>query len=221
MNEQAANIKMVSKLLFRLLALLDGVVCVAGFTALLIPRIGMNSVYIANVLNGLVVTLMFFGYAWLKNRHIPRNMEELMVIPENFGVPAGERMDLSVKSMEDVVTVSRRIQQFCQERGVSRRGACPAGLAMEEAAGNVVEHGFTKDRKTHTADLRVAHKDGDVILRVKDDCAPFDPRERQRMVEPEDPTKNVGLRILFRTAKDVQYQNILGLNVLTIRISGE
>ena len=69
--------------------------------------------------------------------------------------------------------------------------------------------------------MRVAHKDGDVILRVKDDCAPFDPRERQRMVEPEDPTKNVGLRILFRTAKDVQYQNILGLNVLTIRISGE
>jgi len=33
-------------------SLLDGVVCVAGFTALLIPFIGMNSVYIANVLNG-------------------------------------------------------------------------------------------------------------------------------------------------------------------------
>lgn len=207
--------------LVHLLALLDGLVCVAGFTALLIPRVGMNSVYIANVLNGLVVTLMFFGYAWLKNRHIPRNMEELMVIPENFGVPAGERMDLSVKSVEDVVTVSRQVQQFCLERGVSRRGAYLSGLAMEEMAGNVVEHGFTKDRKAHTVDLRVAHKDGDVILRVKDDCVPFDPRERQRLTEPEDPTRNIGLRILFQTARDVQYQNILGLNVLTIRISGE
>ena len=207
--------------LVHLLALLDGVVLVAGFTALLIPRVGMNSVYLANVLNGLVVTLLFLGYAWLKNRRIPRNMEELMVIPESFGVPAEERMDLSVKSLEDVVTVSRQIQQFCEERGVSQRGAYLAGLAMEEMAGNVVEHGFPKDRKAHTADLRVVHKDGDVILRVKDDCVPFDPRERQRMAQPEDPTKNIGLRILFRTAEELQYQNILGLNVLSIRISGK
>ena len=207
--------------LVHLLALLDGVVNVAGFTALLIPRFGMNSVYYANVLNGLVTTLVIFGYAWLKNRHIPRNMEELMAIPGDFGVPAEERMDLSVKDMEGVVTVSRQVQQFCQERGVSRRSALLAGLAMEEMAGNVVEHGFAKDRKAHTVDLRVVHKDGDVILRVKDDCVPFDPRERHRMAQPEDPTKNIGLRILFSTVEDVQYQNILGLNVLTIRISGE
>ena len=34
----------------------------------------------------------------------------------------------------------------------------------------------------------------------------------------EDPLRNVGIRLVFRMAGDVQYQNILGLNVLTIRI---
>ena len=207
--------------LVHLLSLMDGLVCVAGFTALLIPWIGMNSAYIANVLNGLVVTLMFFGYSCIKNHRVPRNMEELMVIPESFGVPAEERMDLSIKSIEDVVTVSRRVQQFCLERGVSQRGAYLSGLAMEEMAGNVVEHGFTKDSRSHTVDLRVTHKGKDVILRVKDDCIPFDPGERLRMAQPEDAVKNIGLKILFQTAKDVQYQNILGLNVLTVWISGE
>ena len=204
-----------------LLALLDGVVCVAGFSALLIPTIGMNGVYIANVLNGVVTTLVIFGFAWLKNRRLPRSAEELMVIPEDFGVPAEARMDLSVRSMEDVVAVSRKVQRFCLDRGIGARSAYLAGLSMEEMAGNVVDHGFTKDRKTHSVDLRVVHKDEDVILRIKDDCVPFDPRERQAMAVPDDPAKNIGLRLVFRTAKDVQYQNILGLNVLTLRIGGQ
>ncbi len=45
-------------------------------------------------------------------------------------------------------------------------------------AGNVVEHGFTKDKKRHAIDLRVTVKDSDVILRIKDDCVPFDPGTR-------------------------------------------
>ena len=50
--------------LVHVLALLDGVVCVAGFTALLIHSVGMNSVYVANILNGTVTTLVIIGYAW-------------------------------------------------------------------------------------------------------------------------------------------------------------
>ena len=91
---------------------------------------------------------------------------------------------------------------------------------MEEMAGNVVSHGFTKDDKEHSVDVRVVHKDGDLILRIKDDCVPFDPGERQSIVESDDVLKNIGIRMVFKLAKDIQYQNILGLNVLTIRICG-
>ena len=61
-------------------------------------------------------------------------------------------------------------------------------------------------------------KECDVILRIKDDCVPFDPGTRLELAEGEDPLRNVGIRLVFRMAGDVQYQNILGLNVLTIRI---
>ncbi|MBR3473984.1 MAG: ATP-binding protein [Oscillospiraceae bacterium] len=201
-----------------LLSALDGVICVAGFTALLIRRLGVNSVYIANVLNGVVVVLVIVGYAWLKTKRFPRNMEELMVIPDGFGVPERERLDLSIRSMEDVVSVSRRVQSFCLERGVDARRAYLAGLAMEEMAGNIVDHGFTKDKKSHSIDVRVARKEQDVILRIKDDCVPFDPGERQQLAEGDDLTKNIGIRMVFKIARQVEYQNLLGLNVLTIRI---
>ncbi|MBR5338811.1 MAG: ATP-binding protein [Lachnospiraceae bacterium] len=204
--------------LIHMTSLLDGAVFVSLFTALLIPRLDMNSVYVANVLNGLCVLLVFLGYAWWKNRHFPRGMEELMVIPKDFGVPEEERIDITVRSVDEVVTVSERVQDFCLSRGIDAKNACFAALFLEEMAGNVVEHGFTKDTKQHTIDIRVAHKDGEVILRIRDDCVPFDPGEREKIVSPDDPEKNIGIRMVYRMARKVEYQNILGLNVLTIRI---
>ena len=200
------------------LSLLDGVVCVAGFTALLIAKLGIRSVYVANVLNGLVCLLVVIGYSFLKRRHLPRTMDDYMVIPGDFGAPESERMDLSLHSMEEVVSVSREVQAFCRSRGVDERRAYLAGLAMEEMAGNIIDHGFTKNTKSHTVDVRVVHKADDVILRLRDDCVPFDPGERQKIAENDDLTKNIGIRMVFKIARDVQYQNILGLNVLTIRI---
>ena len=64
----------------------------------------------------------------------------------------------------------------------------------------------------------MVHKDDDIILRIKDDCVPFDPHERQNIAENDDITKNIGIRMIFKMAEDIQYQNMLGLNVLTIRI---
>ena len=168
-------------------------------------------------MNGVVTTLVIVGYSWLKNRRFPGNMEQLMVIPESFGAAESERLDLSVGSMEEVVRIAEQVQKFCLSRGIDERRAYLSGLSMEEMAGNIVDHGFRKDNKRHSVDVRVVHKDGGVILRIKDDCVPFDPGERRRLAEDGDITKNIGIRMVFRLASEVKYRNILGMNVLTIR----
>lgn len=96
-----------------------------------------------------------------------------------------------------------------------------SGLAIEEMAGNIVQHGYSEDHKKHNIEVRVVHKDGSLILRIKDDCVPFDPADRRDLVEPEDITKNIGIRMVYSMAESVQYQNILGLNVLTIRMPAQ
>lgn len=200
------------------LSILDGALDVILFTALLIPFIGMESVYWANILNGLVTTVFILLYAWIRNRHFPHNIDELMVIPNDFGVYESERMDLSIRTIEELLSLSFTVQEFCRTKGIDHRRSMLSGLAIEEMAGNIVLHGFTKDKKNHCVDVRVAHKDDTLILRIKDDCVPFDPAERRDIVDPEDITKNIGIRIIYSMAKSIQYQNILGLNVLTIRI---
>ena len=115
-----------------------------------------------------------------------------------------------VETLEDVVGISVRVQEFCLERGIDRRRAHIAALALEEMAGNVIDHGFKKDKKKHRVDVRVVHKDDDVILRIRDDCIPFDPGERAGIIDPEDPAKNIGIRMVFKTARDVKYRNMFG-----------
>ena len=206
------------QVLVHILSALDGVICIAAFTALLIPKHGMNGVYIANVLNGVVTFLTIILYAVLKNRRFPKNMEELMVIPDSFGVAENDRMDLTVRSMEEVVIVAERVQLFCREKGLDARRSFLAGLVMEEMAGNVVDHGFQKDKKKHSVDIRIVYKNNGLLLRIRDDCRPFDPAERKELTDPTDPASNIGIRLVFQIADEVEYQCILGLNVLTIRI---
>ena len=110
------------------------------------------------------------------------------------------------------------VQETRGKANPAPRRAYLASLSMEEMAGNIVEHGFKKDNKRHSVDIRIVHKDDDVILRIKDDCVPFDPGERQKLTEGEDITKNIGIRMIFRIAADINYRNILGMNVLTIRV---
>ena len=83
-------------------------------------------------------------------------------------------------------------------------------------AGNVVTHGFSADKKDHIAEVKVIIKGEDITLRLKDDCIPFDPKERAELVSEDDPARNIGLRMVTRFSKEMTYQNMMGLNVLTI-----
>ena len=201
------------------LPVVDGFVGVSACSMFLIPLLKMNGLYIANILNGVICLIVIVLFAWKDCGHFPRNVEDLAAIPVNFGAREADRLDISVHNLEEVTNVSERIVLFCRDHGVDRKRSVYAGLALEEMAGNVVQHGFTKGRKkNHTIDLRVIYKEQDIILRIRDDCLPFNPEDMSRLREPEDPLHNVGIRVAFSIAKDIRYQYVLGLNVLTLTI---
>lgn len=205
--------------LSHILALLEGVVCVAFFSAILIKPMGMSGVYWAYPLNGIVCVIVIVLYSLIIRKKLPGNLEQLMVVPDDFGVTEDARIDITVRSIDEVVMVSQQVTDFCRKRGIDKRTSFFSGLFLEEMAANVVKHGFTKDRKNHSVDIRIVNKNDEVILRIKDDCIPFDPLERLEFLDPSDCTKGVGIRLVHNMAESFEYQNILGLNVLTIHIN--
>ena len=200
------------------LAVTDGAVGVVLFSLILIPVLKMDGLYIANVLNGVLCFALITFMSWLEKKYLSRSVEDLMIIPDSFGVPDDQRMDITVRSMEKVTEISERIQNFCLERHIDARRAYYAGLCMEEMAGNIVTHGFAKDKKKHSVDIRLTCTEGRIILRMRDDCAAFDPSQHARILNPEDGVKDYGIRMVYDLAKEVNYQNLLDQNVLTITL---
>ena len=195
---------------------LAGFAFVSLFSAILIPPSGMTGMYIANILNSSLCCLIVLLYSMVKRRHFPKNMEELMVLDDSFGVREEERIDITVRSMEDVIKVSETAHDFCKERGIDSRRAFFCSLFLEEMAGNVVIHGFREGKEPHYVEIRIIHKEDDIILRIRDNCTPFNPKAFTDMLFPEDPFACIGIRLVLRLAKDAQYQSMLGLNVLTM-----
>lgn len=211
---QAAEKKVVSVLL----PIVDGAVGVVVCSLFLIPAMGMNGLYISNILNGVICFAVVFLAAWIAIRRCPRSVEDLMAIPDRIGVGPEDRIDISVTTLEQVTDVSRRIGEFCKRQGLDARRTYLASLCMEEMAGNVVDHGFEKDNKKHSVDIRVIRKGEKMTLRIRDNCTAFDPAEYHRAMQPDESGKNVGIKMVYALAREVRYQNLLGMNVLTIEL---
>lgn len=206
------------KIISVVLPIVDGMIGVVVCSFILIPAMKMNGLYISNILNGVICAIVILIGAWVSLKRFPRNMEDLMAIPDHIGVGPEERIDISITRLDEVTDVSGQIGEFCDSRGIDARRSYFAALCMEEMAGNIVEHGFTKDEKQHSADIRVVHKDGGIILRIRDNCTAFDPTEYHKVMKIQEDGKNVGIHLVYGIAKEVRYQNLLGMNVLTILI---
>ncbi len=207
------------KLMSIVLPIIDGFAGVSLTSLFLIPLMKMNGLYLANILNGIICILVIILFAYLEKKRFPSSIDDLMMIPDDFGPSELDRIDISVRGMEDVENVSTQVEGFGTMRGIDHRRALFASVALEEMAGNIVEHGFTKDKRPkHIIDIRVIHRGDDVILRMRDDCLPFDPSKRELLLEPEDKAHNVGIRLVYKISKKVEYQNLLGCNVLTVTI---
>lgn len=147
-----------------------------------------------------------------------------MCLRSDFGVPDEDRLDISFssrdkKTMGKVIETAEKVTAFCEEHSVDSRTAYFASLCLEEMAGNVVEHGFGADKYSHHIDLRVIRLAEGILLRIKDDCRPFNPEEIGTMGAEDDPAENIGIRIVRNISDEMSYHNLLGLNVLTIRLS--
>ena len=225
---------MEKKLWSVLIPLFDGFLFVVLLSFGMIPAFGMTGLYVANVLNGVLCFVAVVCFSIADTKRFPRSVHDLMAMPKDFGAGEGEYLEFSVRNAEDVVSVAETVQDFCMSRGIEHRRSMLSALALEEMAGNVVEHGFEKDRKQHSVDIRVSCVNNEVILRIRDDCVPFDPSDRLEIMDKNDRIKDTGLRMVMNSAKDatyysgislaygiskdVIYNNVLGLNVLVIRL---
>lgn len=184
---------------------------------MLLPSlIGILAVYSCFALSEAISISLMIIISCFINKKPVKSYKDLIHFPDNFEIE--DKISMSINNVEGVVTVSKKIQDFLLSKGIDSRRSMLAGLCMEESASNVVEHGFIKDDKENTVDIFAYIENDEISMRLRDNCVPFNPKERLEAFSNDDPFKNIGIKMVSKIAKEMNYQTTFGMNILTIKL---
>ena len=199
-------------------SVLNRLVYLVGPAAILGYIFGINGIWIAFPA-GSVLTIVTYGIMmFMKRRRV--SMEVLFPIPKDCDVPDDMKIVRTIHTLEQVSSMSEDIQHFCLDRGIEQRRSMFVALCLEEMAANIVEHGFTRGKGHYSVDIFVAVMNGDIVLRLRDNCDMFDVVEKYKcwQYDPEHPEKGIGIHMVMKMAKNVEYINTFGTNNLIVTV---
>ncbi len=192
----------IANIYYLLVALLGPV----AFAKFLSPVWGINAVWACYVVAELIGLLILQIYYMKEKRHRKLTGELYF---------SGFKKNITITKMEEVVNVSQQISVFCEEHGIDQRRSYMCGLCMEEMAANEITHAIPKGCYI---DIYVEVENDAITLRLRNNAKKFNPLESFSPFNPKDPCKNIGIRLVQKIAKTINYQSTFGMNVLIIEL---
>ncbi len=186
------------------------------FAVLLVPVFSVNAAWLGNAAVDLVCLGVILVFVWIWKGAFSFHPDDLLKLPEGFGASPDELWECALRSMDRICDASQSAIAFCLEKGISRRTAIFAGLCIEEMARNIFQHGGHQEKDVHV-DIRMIVQD-ELTIRIRDNCIAFDPRKRLEQFHPEDPGRNIGIRLTAGIARQIDYYNNAGVNTLIMKL---
>ena len=204
--------------LVTLLNVLDYLIFPVAWIWVLVPRLGADGAWYSFFLAEMTALTLIYVMLAVKLKKVRFTLGQWIQFGGSMDVAEADCLNATLYSMEEVIGISGYVQDFCAGHGVDKKTAMLSALAVEEMAGNIVQHGFS-DGKKHAIDIRVLYTPENMVIRLRDDCRPFDPKERIGLIYPEDPVKNIGIRMIAGLCQDIRYQELFKMNVTTIVVA--
>ncbi len=190
---------------------------IIGMIAVLtVPVFGTDAAWMVNTWADLLCLVIILVTLFILYKKVNLGISDILRLEDDFGAATEQFVEYEISDMDEVSAASESVMDFCKKRGVDNRRSFLASLCVEELTRNIIQHGgYQKNR--NNVGVRVVSKDTLTIC-VQDDCIKFDPCERMKMIEPDQPEKNIGLRIVAKLAADMDYYNNAGINTLIIKL---
>lgn len=191
---------------------------IVPITFVMINLVGYTGAWYAKIVNVVVLTLIILIWI-LQNKEGTTFSEKMLLLPRDFGVSPDDEISIEATSTQEILHLSQDAITFAMEHGAEEEQANLYGLITEELSIFMSNHGF-KDEEEHSVNARLVAKDGNLIIRMRDDCKLLNLKTYYEMVkEQNDPTHgDIGLSIIFKASKEVQYTSTFGANNLIIRM---
>ena len=142
-----------------------------------------------------------------------------LLLKREFGRDTGKELEITADTKLEVSGMSRIANLFCKENNIDAVTANKLALCIEEIGMNIINTGFRKNKK-NSINMRAVIKNDEIIIRIRDNCKPFNPIERYKMQAKNDtdPTKNIGIRIVSGLCSSINYICTFNSNNLIMKI---
>ena len=199
-----------------------GFLFISIFAVILTPFIGEYAIWSCFTLGEIITLIGLLIIIKIKTGKFPRKLIDFILLNDDFEKDIISTLNITIKNdMKEVMELSNKIYNFGEKYFDDISTANKVSLCIEEMVGNIVEHGYEKDKKskknkTHYIDIRIIKTINHTIFRIRDDGTPFSPIDYADENEPTE--KNVGIRMIQAIAENMEYRSTIGLNNLTITI---
>lgn len=204
--------------------LLTNIFCfLQGFVYMVAPAMALagilqtDAVWLCFLIGEALTLISIIVFAAVTKRGLPFAISDYLFLKEPFGVASDDLFEVSITAQNEVIPASEEVQDFCSGKNADKKISTLVPLFVEELSNNIVEFGFA-DGREHSIDIRVMKVENGWTLRFRDNCKLFDPTEWIKLHESDDPTANIGIRMVCGMAKSVNYLNTMELNNLTINL---
>ena len=175
----------------------------------LCSRFGLNAFWMVFLLTEAGALLIFL----LLSRNGRFRMTEL---------PADRIFHRTVLSnAEDVIDVSRELEEFCKSHGASSKQSLLATMTVEEIGMAILQHGFQGRKDGYIQITAVMGEDAIVELHMRDDATSFDPFSLDTAkagVDNDFDMDSMGMLVIKQRARDFFYRRYQGFNTLIVKI---
>ena len=204
--------------LTELISILQNFVYPVAFAYLLSRFLGVTGIWIGFVCGETATLLSFSVLVWRHHGGFSLSADAYSMLDPAFGAAPEQCFERTIQSAEEAVEASEQICAFCRSREIDGKTAMLIGLSVEEMTVNIIEHGFTRDKREHNVDVRLVLDRDSRVIRIRDNCVSFDPTKYLELHRSDDPASHIGLRMVMGMTKEAFYINTLGLNNLTLLI---
>ena len=201
--------------LANILSLLEPGLC-GVFALLAVPGFGTDAAWLTCTWSDVVMIGIVLISVFVWKKKVTFRPEDILKLPDDFGAAEDEYEEFNVTRREQVSEISEEVWNFCKERGVDEKKAYWASLCVEEVTRNIFDFG-TPGKMFFAIDVRVVCKD-ELTIRFQDNCRKFDPCDYMKMMHPDSPEQNIGLRMVSKVASYMDYFNNAGINTLILKI---
>jgi len=177
---------------------------------------GVRGVLAAFAVSYALLLVIIFVISALRKKKLRISPVDFLRLDVGFDVDPGDVIELDIRDMEDASLVSEQVHMFCNGHKLDSRTSYYSALALEEAIRLIFENNnFAGDL---LIDIRVIIQNGELILRIRDNGKSSIPFGETNPEKSDDPCANIGLNLIRKTAKDINYYHTLKINYTIITV---